>query len=165
MKMKQILHSCLAAEFEQFYVQDGYSDDYPCWLREEETRRLLALTPGIIAVGTNTESFVAVTLEIAEQEPENNDFDDWDQVNECTLNVQSGRIVVTSISDFTDQRGLDVSAGVYRARIYYGQLGVPFAEHYKIVLWKAPPGPLEVLKWDLRIRSRKQLGQHLFRKA
>lgn len=145
--MKQILHSCLPVECEQFYVQDGYSDDYPSWVREEENHRLLAVTGGMIAIGTKTESFVAVTLEIAEHEPENTDFDDWDQVNECSLNVRSGRIVLTSISDFTDQRGLDVSAGAYRARIYYGQLGMPFAEHYKIILWKAAPGLIVVLKW------------------
>ena len=107
---------------------------------------MLSVTAGIIAVGTNTESPVVVILEIAENEPAKADFDNWDQVNECTLNVRSGRIVLCSICDFTDQRGLDVSAGVYRARIYYGQLGVPFAEHDRIILWKAPPAPLEVLK-------------------
>jgi hypothetical protein len=41
-----------------------------------------------------------------------------------------------------------VLPGSYRARVYYGNLGLLTGgnDHYKVVLWNAEPSPLLVLK-------------------
>jgi hypothetical protein len=68
-------------------------------------------------------------------------------VNECTLDVQSGRIVIAGCTDyFPTAARIEVSPGSYRARLYYGNLDALSDDHYKVVLWLAAPGPLKVLK-------------------
>ena len=74
-------------------------------------------------------------------------------MNECTLDVQSGRIVIAGCTDyFPDAVRIEVFPGSYRARLYYGNLdalsddGLDGDDHYKVVLWRAEPGPVKVLK-------------------
>ena len=78
---------------------------------------------------------------------------EWDQINECTLDVPSGRIVVAGCTDyFPDAQRVDVLPGFYRARVYYGKPntlsadGLDGDDHYKVVLWKAVAGPIKILK-------------------
>ena len=95
---------------------------------------------------------VPVVVEVSDSEPVE-DTSTWDQVNECTLDVQSGRIVVAGCTDyFPDAARIEVSPGWYRARLDYGYPvalsddGLDGDDHYKAVLWRAAPGPLKVLK-------------------
>jgi hypothetical protein len=112
----------------------------------------LAVAPGSIGVGTVRDVIVPVTVEITAAEPED-DMNAWDQVNECTLDVPSGRIIIAGCTDdVSGAARIEVSPGSYRARIYYGNLGSRSDDgqhgndHYKVILWKAEPGPLRVLK-------------------
>lgn len=119
---------------------------------QEATDRMLAIAPGTIGVGTVRDMRVPVIVEVSDAEPLE-DTITWDQVNECTLEVQSGRIVVAGCTDyFQDAARIEVSPGSYRARLYYGNLdalsedGLDGDDHYKVVLWRADPGPVKVLK-------------------
>jgi hypothetical protein len=85
------------------------------------------------------------------------EIDAWDQVNECTLQVPSGCIIVYGIGDdLTPERRIVVEPGSYRARIYYGNLDSLAAEspegheRYRIVLWRAAPSGVCVLKQSTR---------------
>jgi hypothetical protein len=146
-------HFDLFADYHQFYLQDepvqGNLGD--SWT-QEATDRLLAITEGTIGVGTARNMTVPVEVEILQVEPRDS-FDAWDQVNECSIDVQSGRIVVAGCTDyFPDAARIQIAPGMYRARIYYGGLdtltedGLDGEDHYRVVLWPADPTPPVVLK-------------------
>jgi hypothetical protein len=140
------------AEYQQFLLYDLAANtvenhDWTC----EAEERLLAVEEGIIGVGTISDGIVSVVLEIADSEP-NEDMSRWDQVNEATIEVPSGRLIVAGILDhLRDARAIDLEPGSYRTRLYYGDLGslingIFSNEHYKLIMWRAAPGPLLVLK-------------------
>ena len=150
----------LVADYHQFYLQDesAMGDLSDSWT-QQAVDRLLALAPGTIGVGTVRDMTVPVVVEVSDTEPVE-DTTTWDQVNECTLDVQSGRIVIAGCTDyFPDAARIEVSPRSYRARLYYGNLdalsddGLDGDDHCKVVLWHAAPGPLKVLKQRATLSS------------
>jgi hypothetical protein len=146
-------HFDLFADYHQFYLQDEAVDGNlgDSWT-PEATDRLLAISDGTIGVGTVRDMTVSVEIEVLDAEPQDS-FDDWDQVNECSIDVKSGRIVVAGCTDyFPDAARVQVAPGTYRARIYYGKLdslsedGLEGEDHYRVVLWPGDPTPPVVLK-------------------
>jgi hypothetical protein len=143
----------LFADYFQFYLQDeGAEGDLSNSWTQEAVDRLLAVAPGTIGVGTVRNMNVAVVVEISDGEPDS-DLSAWDQVNECTVDVPSGRVVVAGCTNyFPDAARIELSPGSYRARIYYGSLrslsedGLDGDDHYRVALWTAAPGPVQVLK-------------------
>ena len=144
----------LFADYFQFYLQDedAEGDLSDSWT-QEAVDRLLALAPGTIGVGTVRNVNVRVVVEVHDQDPMIDDSNGWDQVNECSVEVPSGRIVIAGCTDYyPDAARIEVKQGWHRARVYYGDLnslsedGLEGRDHYKIVLWSAPPGPLTVIK-------------------
>lgn len=144
----------LFADYFQFYLQDeGVEGNLAESWTKEAVNRLLALAPGTIGVGTVRNMNVPVVIEVAENEPAEHDHDCWDQVNECSIDVPSGRIVVAGCTDyFPEARRIEVAPGSYRARIFYGDLNslrendLEGDDHYRVVLWPSDPGPLKILK-------------------
>jgi hypothetical protein len=143
----------LFADYFQFYLQDeGAELDLSESWSEEAVGRLLAIAPGTIGIGTVLNMNVPVVVEVAENAPED-DASEWDQINECDLEVSSGRVLIAGCTDyFPDAARIELSPGTYRARVYYGKLntlsadGLDGQDRYKIVLWSAAPGPLRVIK-------------------
>jgi len=95
---------------------------------------------------------VPVEVQIADAAP-SDDQAAWDQINECSIHIQSGRLVVAGCTDyFPDAARIELPAGWYRARVYYAGLdtlsadGLDGADHYRIVLWPLPGAPATVLK-------------------
>lgn len=143
----------LFADYFQFYLQDETvkGDLSESWT-PEAAHRMLATAPGTIGVGTVRNMIVPVTVEIADAAPDD-DTSAWDQVNECTLDAPSGRVVIAGYTDyFPDAERIELPPGPCRARIYYGRLnalsadGLQGDDHYKIVLWSAAPEPVRVIK-------------------
>jgi hypothetical protein len=129
-------------DFYQFYLQDEPVDGNlgDSWT-QDATDRLLAITDGTIGVGTVRNMTVPVDIDVLDAEPQDL-FDEWDQVNECSIEVKSGRIVVAGCTDyFPDAARIQVAPGTYRARIYYGKLDalsedrLEGEDHYRVVLW------------------------------
>ena len=141
------------ADYFQFYLQDETAEGNlgDSWTNEA-VQRLLALAPGTIGVGTARNMTVPIMVEVHDQEI--NEYDgNWDQINECSIKVTSGRIVVSGCTDyFPDAARIIVPTGTYRARIYYGELdsirnnGLDGDDHYKVVLWPAPYAPVKIIK-------------------
>src|SRR5262249_35545510 len=114
--------------------------------------RLLALAPGTVGVGTLRNTTVPVDIEVCDT-PFEESLDAWDQVNECSIQINSGRIVVAGCTDyFPDAARIVLQPGVYRVRVYYGKLdslspdGLEGEDHYRLAMWPATPGPVVVLK-------------------
>src|SRR5262249_42222222 len=113
-------HFDLFADYHQFYLQDETVDGdlSDSWTREA-TDRLLVVTNGTIGIGTVRNMTVPVDIEVFDTEPKDS-FDDWDQVNECSIEVNSGHMVIAGCTDyFRDAARIKVAPGMYRARIYY----------------------------------------------
>ena len=143
----------LFADYYQLYLQDEQVDGNlgDSW-DQDAVDRLLALAPGTIGVGTVRNMTVPVVVEVHESEP-SEDFDQWDHVNECSIEIESGKIVIAGCTDyFPGAAHIEVEPGCYRARIYYGQLdslsedGLDGDDHYKIVLWRAAYAEPVILK-------------------
>jgi hypothetical protein len=134
----------LFADYFQFHVQDeqvegNLSDQWT----EEAIELLLATTNGTIGVGTVRNMSVPVTIRTFDTEPLLLSESEFDQINECNLDVTSGKIVVAGCCDyFPDAKRIELAKGIYRARIYYGNLdkvsenGLDGEDFYEIHLWQ-----------------------------
>ena len=93
-------HFDLFADYHQFYLQDEAVDGNlgDSWT-PEATDRLLAITDGTIGVGTVRNMTVPVDVEVVAGAPDDS-FDGWDQINECSIDVRSGRIVIAGCTDY-----------------------------------------------------------------
>ncbi len=91
----------LFADYFQFYLQDERVEGVlaNAW-GEQAVTNLLAVSPGTISVGTVRNMEVPVEVEVLDSEPVLS-FDEWDQVNECDIEVKSGVIVVAGCTDIS----------------------------------------------------------------
>lgn len=135
----------LFADYFQFYIQDENAEGIigDSW-SEEAVDRLLALAPGTLGVGTVRNMTVPVTINIFDSEPGMlADNEHIAQINECDLETNTGRLVVAGCTEyFAGAMRIDLTPGIYRARIYYGNLdklsedGLDGEDFYEIHLWR-----------------------------
>jgi hypothetical protein len=153
MVVAQMRHFQLFADYFQFYLQDesAEGDVSDSWT-DEAIGILLALAPGTIGVGTVRNMEVPVDVELCDSAP-NDDLRIWDHVNECSIEVPSGRIVVAGCTDyFPEAARVEVRPGTCRARTYYGGLdtvsedGLEGGDHYRIDLWPSQREEMQILK-------------------
>lgn len=146
-------HFDLFADYHQFYLQDEavFGDLSESWT-EKATDRLLAVAPGTIGVGTVRDMEVPVEVEVHDSEPTEG-FDKWDHVNECSIDIRSGVVVIAGCTDyFPDAARICIPRGAYRARVFYGKLeslsndGLEGDDHYRVVLWPGNHSATVVLK-------------------
>lgn len=136
------LRLTLFADYYQFYLQDeAVEGDLSDSWTEEAVNRMLAITYGTIGVGTVRNTEVPVEIEICNEEPMES-FENWDKVNECSIVVPSGKLVIAGCMDyFPEAKRIGIPEGIYRARLYYGGLGTVSSnglegeDTYRIVLW------------------------------
>lgn len=146
-------HYDLFADYFQFYIQDeqvegNLSDSWT----KEASRIGLALAPCTVGIGTARNMTVPVTLEVHDSVPDD-DFTSWERVNECSIDIPSGCLVIAGCTDyFPDAARIYIKPQCYRARIYYGGLNTVVDEfgegddYYKVVLWPEPYSELKVIK-------------------
>lgn len=143
----------LFADYHQFYIQDESADGdlSDAWSQEAE-QRLLAVAPGVVGIGTARNVEVPVALELLEHEPPL-EQENYDHIVECSLLVESGRIVIAGCTDyFPDAPRLQASPGTYRVRACYSGLGSisedgsEGSDSYLLQLWEAPSIEPTVLK-------------------
>jgi hypothetical protein len=144
------------ADYHQFYVEDAQTDAAqsaaPEFWRQEAFERGLAVARDMIAVGTARYGNVQVEVEIPDAEPDAN-LDAWDQVNECSIKLHSGTLLVRGCTQEVESaQRFEVTPGTYRVRVFYGNLDTddPDAEdgddHYRVVLWPGEAIAPRVLK-------------------
>ncbi|ADB39256.1 hypothetical protein [Spirosoma linguale] len=137
----------LFADYFQFYIQDEQVEGNlgDSWT-QEAVDRLLAITKGTIGVGTARNMDVPVTIKIYDQEPSflSDEEGIIDLINETDLEIHSGKIVVSGCTDyFPDATRIETVKGLYRTRIYYGNLdklsenGLDGEDFYEVHLWQS----------------------------
>lgn len=144
----------LQAEYHQFYVQDDDIDKgnlSESW-SPEASDRLLAVAPFAIGIGTVQDSEVSVFIEVHASRPQLN-LNEWQQVNICSLKVETGSIVVAGCTDyFPDAYRIAIESGTYEAIICYRNLDqvsdIPdqSKDSYHLFLYPGFERPAEVLK-------------------
>lgn len=149
----QGLHLKLFADHFQFHIWDEALDaDLSESWTQDACDRMLAMNGDVIGVGTARNMTVPVDLEVFESPPPVS-LVSWDQVNECSTNVPSGRLVIMGCTElYDDALRVLILPGAYRVRLSYGKLdevtddGLDGNDHYRVQLWPAPLEPLKVLK-------------------
>ena len=136
----------LFADFFQFYIQDEKAEtDLSDKWTIETVEQLLAVADGIVGIGTVRNMFVSVTVKVFDAEPmflTDNEIE-IGQINECDLEVGSGKIVIAGCTDyFPDAKRMELENGIYRVRIYYCNLDkisedrLEGNDFYEIHLWR-----------------------------
>ena len=143
----------LFADYYQFYLQDEtMGEDWSDAWNQEATDRMLAVAPGVVAVGTARNFYVPVQLELHDEEPKS-DLESWDHAVECELRVDSGCIAVAGVTENHDETArFQVTPGVYRVRVSYGSLKeisddrLQDNDHYRVQLWLGSIAAPRILK-------------------
>lgn len=139
-----LVHLELSVDHYQFYLEDETSqaDTSEVW-NESTSANMLVVAPGLIGIGTaRYGGKISVDIEVRDARLDE-DFSAWDQVAECSVDVPSGCIVVSSPeTDFSEAPRIYVAPGTYQALIFYGNLDDVYDENalqgddrYRIVLW------------------------------
>jgi len=137
----------LLADYQQFYLQDepASGDLSEAW-SQEAVDRLLAVGSSVVGVGTASAAIVPVTIELLESAPLD-DLVAFDRVNECSLVIAQGPMVVAGCTDyFPEAIRIPIDPGTYRVRVSYLGLCNPALERYRVQLWLAPAIEPTVLK-------------------
>ncbi|MES2379787.1 MAG: hypothetical protein V4538_02015 [Bacteroidota bacterium] len=135
----------LFADYFQFYIQDEKVDgDLGDKWTTEAVEQLLATADGTIGVGTVRNMYVPVTIKTFDIEPPflTDNENVIVQINECDIEISSGKIVIAGCTDyFPEAKRIELKNGIYRARLYYGNLdkisddGLDGDDFYEIHLW------------------------------
>lgn len=151
------------ADYHQFYLQDERAAEYfedeveddkfpPDDWGDRLVTDMIAMAVGTVGIGTARNMTVPVTVEVLPAPPRDT-LDGWDHVAEASLDAPSGTLVVAGCTDYLPEAPrISVPAGSLRVRACYGGLdtlsedGLDGDDNYRVVVWPAPPGSVEVLK-------------------
>ena len=111
----------LFADYFQFYIQDdneALGDLSDSWSKEA-TENLIAISDGVIGIGTARNMDVPVTIEIL-CKPISLLESDYDKINVATIQCNSGKLVVAGCTDyFPEAMRITLAPGKYEAKIGY----------------------------------------------
>ena len=145
------------ADYFQVYLEDenAHPDLSQSWT-PIAVENLIAFDPDCrrgFGIGTVRNMPVPVTVDILHSAPTDSDLSEWDQVNECSIEIISGKLIILGCTDYYPEAArILVQPGTYRARICYGNLdtlsedGLEGSDHYKVILWPAPYQEPAILK-------------------
>lgn len=95
---------------------------------------------GILVCPARDGDGIEVEIEILNHRP-TLDFDAWDHVLECSIDIPSGRIQLQGLMSYREPAILDLSPGTYSALVFYGgfdtldEYELTGDDHYRVTLW------------------------------
>ena len=129
------------ADYFQIHIQTKM-DDFEIEWNTSQLENLIAQTSSGITIGTVRNMEVPLTIEVFKKRP-NINFDEWDQINECSLEVSNNELLISGGSDGIDEtKHISISNGTYKALILYKGLstismdGLDGDDSYYLYLWK-----------------------------
>jgi len=147
----------LFADYHQFYLQDeaAQGDLSNAW-DQAAMDRMLAVSSGVVGIGTARDMEVDVTIEFHASAPPL-DLAVADHVVEASLVVMRGPLVVAGCTDYRpDAARFALAPGTYRVRLSVRGLdtisedGLDGQDHYCVQLWQAPSIEPTVLRQRTR---------------
>ncbi len=139
------------ADYHQFYLGDPVAADHaPLTFTAEDVRRRIKAERHLLVVQPERDMTVPVEVEVHDADP---GFDPatWDHIAEASLHLPTGYLQVWECTGGTVAE-FAVRPGWYRVRCLHGGLGTLSADgldggdHYRAVLWPAPPAEVRVVK-------------------
>jgi hypothetical protein len=147
------------ADYSQFYLQDERSEATLAEIWDERSvADLIAVGPGVVAVGTARNYYVPVAVRTLDESPEE-DLNRWDHVAEVSLSVPSGCLLIYGPTEWPNVARMALEPGHYVVRVYYEHLesvsqnGLEGDDSYEAALWPGPEKVPQVLKrseWSLK---------------
>ncbi len=141
--------SSIDADYHQFHLQDsgaakGSLGD--AWIPEAQARDV-AVAPLIVGIGTRRNTSVWLDLEVHDVKPKLEQSKTWTRIVECSLELPSGHLVVTSPTlSLSDSNHVFLPAACYRLRVRFGKLNERGTHRYKVWLWQEPFAPVIVIE-------------------
>jgi hypothetical protein len=138
----------LFADYFQFSIEDENAEDSDFgdkWtISAIESLLAIGDKGKSIGIGTVRNMTVPIALKVFSSEPpvQIDKLENVGQINECDLEITSGKVVVIGIDYYPDAKRIELENGIYRLRIYYGNLntlsedGLDGDDFYEIHLWK-----------------------------
>lgn len=151
-------HFKFYTEYNQFYIEDkGNLSDIGSadFWNEKAFNSRLAISDGIIGVGTQSYGNIKGEIELVERPDNNIDYSKYDHIVESGINIQSGKLQILNCSDGHIELSLNVVPGKYRVRVYSSNLAsvkeTDLAndtddDYYRIEIWSSEEMERKVLK-------------------
>lgn len=143
----------LFADYHQIVLLDGIETALPEDVTDADIGRRLGIGPGSVVIHTARNMMVPVTVEILGHPPAPDAFAAWDHVTECDLTIRTGAVIIAGLTHIMETSPrIPLANGNYRVRTCHGNLGTISADgldgddSYTILLWRAPPQGVAVLK-------------------
>ncbi len=146
-------------QYNQFYIEDSRDKKgdsaSPNFWNEKAFKERLALTDGIIGVGTQSYGNIKGEIELLEKPNTNIDYSKYDHIVEGGINIQSGELQILDCPNSHLELSLKVTPGKYMVRVYSSNLAsVKEADlandtdndYYRIEMWPSKETELKVLK-------------------
>lgn len=137
------------ADYHQFYLWDrGMTNQAPEDYTDEDVRRRIKTGPHVVVIQPERNTTVPVEVEVHDADP-GFDAAEWDHVAEASLHLPTGQLQIHEctggpVAEFV------VEPGWYRVRSLGGGFatvaGLDGSDHYRAVLWPAPPDEVRVVK-------------------
>jgi hypothetical protein len=147
--LKQSWAGEVFADYHQFYLWDsGRTNQAPVEYSEEDVSRRIKTGEHVVVIQPERNFAVPVSIEVHDAEPRVVQAD-WDHIAEASLHVPTGALQVHEctggvVADFK------VPPGWYRVRSLHAKLGsvdgIDGQDHYRVLVWPAPEGPVVVIK-------------------
>jgi hypothetical protein len=133
----------LFADYFQLVLEDDTDiirDSSNLW-NDNHLDLLLVVREGEILIGTFRNMTVPLKVLILESRPEI-DLTSWDKINECSISIRSGRLLVMGGTDNSNEAAaIKVQPGIYRVMIHYAgedtisEDGLKGEDYYVAKLW------------------------------
>ena len=145
------------ADYFHFSLEDdGIKPPVGIVWQRQAIEDMLLVGDDYLLVGTVRNMDVPVTIEVVDTDPQPNYLDTLragaDHVTECSLNIQSGKLVILGNEYYPDAPRIPVAPNTYEVRVFYFNLdkisddGLDGEDTYHVVLFPGHPIAPRVLK-------------------
>jgi hypothetical protein len=139
------------ADYHQFYLWDqGMAPEAPVDYDDDDVERRIKTALHVFVIQPERNMTVAVEVEVHDTEPTYAP-DEWDHIAEASLHLPTGQLQVHECTGGA-VANFDIAPGWYRVRSFHGgfdtieETALEGNDHYRAVLWPAPPASLQVIK-------------------
>ena len=145
---KRYRFSSIDADYYQFHLHDAEAESTlaEAWTPEALARNV-AVAPFIVGVGTKRNTSVWLDIEQHDIKPSWQVNRHWLHVVECSLDLPSGHLVVSSPTlEAESHKHIFLAPGCYRLRIHFGKQQNRGIHRYKVSLWQEKASSIVLLK-------------------